>query len=166
MSRVLDMLPPFFCGAMCLRRWRHTGEIREAQVFVTVLGASSYTYAAATDTQSLPDWIASHQRALAFYGGVPALLAPDNLLSAVTLADRNESGINATYADMAAHYATAALPARPYKPKEMAKVEVSVQVVERWILASQRHHTFFSGGNRRNLPVLRKATVWRATCLL
>lgn len=133
-----------YCGPTVPIVDRHTGEIRPAQVFVAVLGASSYTYAEATYTQSLPDWIASHQRALAFYGGVPALLVPDNLKSAVDLADRYEPGINATYADMAAHYGTAVLPARPYKPKDKAKVEVGVQVVERWILARLRHHTFFS----------------------
>jgi transposase len=133
-----------YCGPTVPIVNRHTGEIREAQVFVCVLGASSYTYAEATYTQSLPDWIASHQRALAFYGGVPALLVPDNLKSAVNLADRYEPGINATYAELAAHYGTAVLPARPYKPKDKAKAEVGVQVVERWILARLRHHTFFS----------------------
>jgi transposase len=133
-----------YCGPTVPIVDRHTGEVREAQVFVAVLGASSYTFAEATYTQSLPDWIASHQRALAFFGGVPALLIPDNLLSAVTVADRYEPGINATYADMAAHYGTAVLPARPYKPKDKAKAEVGVQVVERWILARLRHHTFFS----------------------
>ena len=133
-----------YCGPTVPIVNRHTGEMREAQVFVCVLGASSYTYAEATYTQSLPDWIASHQRALAFYGGVPALLVPDNLKSAVNLADRYEPGINATYAELAAHYATAVLPARPYKPKDKTKVEVAVQVVERWILARLRHHTFFS----------------------
>lgn len=133
-----------YCGPTVPIVNRHTGEIREAQVFVCVLGASSYTYAEATYTQSLPDWIASHQRALAFYGGVPALLVPDNLKSAVNLADRYEPGINATYAELAAHYGTAVLPARPYKPKDKAKVEVAVQIVERWILARLRHHTFFS----------------------
>ena len=133
-----------YCGPTVPIVDRHTGEIRQAQVFVSVLGASSYTYAEATHTQSLPDWIAAHQRALAFYGGVPALLIPDNLLSAVTTADRYEPGINATYAEMAAHYGTAVLPARPYKPKDKAKVEVAVQIVERWILARLRHHTFFS----------------------
>jgi len=133
-----------YCGPTVPIVDRHTGEVRAAQVFVAVLGASSYTYAEATYTQSLPDWIASHQRALAFFGGVPALLIPDNLKSAVNLADRYEPGINATYADMAAHYGTAVLPARPYKPKDKAKAEIGVQVVERWILARLRHHTFFS----------------------
>jgi transposase len=100
-----------YCGPTVPVVDRHTGEIREAQIFVSVLGASSYTYAEATYTQSLPDWIASNQRAPKFYGAVPALLVPDNLLSAITLADRYEPGINATYAEMAAHYGTAVLPA-------------------------------------------------------
>lgn len=123
---------------------RHSGETRQAQVFVAVLGASSYTYAEATWTQSLPDWIASHQRALRFMGGVPQLLVPDNLRAAVAKANRYEPGINPTYADMAAHYGTAVLPARPYKPKDKAKAETAVLLVERWILARLRHHTFFS----------------------
>ena len=123
---------------------RHTGEVREAQVFVGVLGASSYTYAEATWTQSLPDWIGSHQRMLKYFGGVPELLVPDNLKAAVTRASRYAPQINATYAEMATHYGTAVLPARPYKPKDKAKAEVAVQVVERWILARLRHRTFFS----------------------
>ena len=121
-----------------------TGEIRTAQVFVSVLGASSYTYVEATWSQSLPDWIASHQRALRFYGGVPELLVPDNLRAAVTRACRYEPKINDTYAEMAAHYQTAVLPARPYKPQDKGKAESGVQIVERWILARLRHHTFFT----------------------
>ena len=121
-----------------------SGEIRSAQIFVSVLGASSYTYAEASWTQSLPDWIASHQRALRFYGGVTQLLIPDNLKSAVTKASRYAPRINETYAEMAAHYQTAVLPARPYKPKDKAKAEAGVLLVERWILARLRHHTFFS----------------------
>jgi len=133
-----------YCGPTVDVVDRHTGEVRTAQVFVGVLGASSYTYAEATYTQSLPDWIASHQRMLRFFGGVPALLVPDNLKAGVHQADRYVPQLNATYAELAAHYQTAVLPARPYKPKDKAKVEVAVQVVERWILARLRHHTFFS----------------------
>lgn len=121
-----------------------TGEVREAQVFVAVLGASNYTYAEATATQSLPDWISSHVRAFSFFGGVPQLVIPDNLKSGVTRACRYEPLLNTSYAEMLAHYQTAALPARPYKPKDKAKAEVAVQVVERWILAKLRHQTFFS----------------------
>ncbi|QFY89671.2 IS21 family transposase [Magnetovirga frankeli] len=133
-----------YCGPTVDIVDRHSGEVRSAQIFVGVLGASSYTYAEATYTQSLPDWIASHQRMLRFFGGVPDLLVPDNLKAAVTQACRYTPTINATYAEMAAHYRTAVLPARPYKPKDKAKAEVAVQVVERWILARLRHHTFFS----------------------
>jgi transposase len=82
-------------------------------------------------------------RAFTFFGGVPALIVPDNLKAAVNIACRYEPELNPTYADLAAHYGTAVLPARPYKPKDKAKVEVGVQVVERWILARLRHHTFF-----------------------
>nr|VFK59252.1 MAG: Integrase core domain-containing protein [Candidatus Kentron sp. TUN]VFK67846.1 MAG: Integrase core domain-containing protein [Candidatus Kentron sp. TUN] len=120
-----------------------TGEIRTARIFVAVLGASNYTYAEATWSQGLPDWISSHVRAFEFFGGVPQLLVPDNLKSAVSKADRYVPEVNATYAELACHYGTTILPARPYKPKDKAKVEVGVQVVERWILARLRHQTFF-----------------------
>jgi len=123
-----------------------TGEIHPAQVFVAVLGASSYSYAEATWTQELPQWIASHQRAFQFFGGVVELLVPDNLRSGVTKACRYDPQPNATYQEMARHYGCAILPARPYRPKDKSKAEVGVQVVERWILARLRHHTFFSLG--------------------
>jgi transposase len=119
-----------------------TGEIRSAAIFVAVLGASNYTYAEATWDQKLPNWIGSHVRAFQFFGGVPVLLIPDNLKSAVTKANRYEPQLNQTYADLACHYGTAIVPARPYKPKDKAKVENAVLVVERWILARLRHQTF------------------------
>lgn len=119
-----------------------TGEIRTAAIFVAILGASNYTYVEATWDQTLPNWIASHVRTFGFLGGVPALLVPDNLKSAVTKASRYEPTINQTYADLAIHYNTAILPARPYKPKDKAKVENAVLIVERWILARLRHQTF------------------------
>lgn len=121
-----------------------TGEVRAAQIFVAVLGASNYTYAEATLTQRLPDWVGSHVRAFEFFGGVPQLVIPDNLKSGVTKACRYEPLLNRTYQEMLAHYGTAALPARPYKPRDKAKAEVAVQVVERWLLARLRHETFFS----------------------
>jgi transposase len=121
-----------------------TGEVREAQVFVATLGASSYTYAEATWTQALPDWIGSHTRTFAFFGGVPAQVVPDNLKSGVARACLYDPEVNRTYADMATHYGTAILPARPRKPRDKAKVEVGVQVVERWILARLRNRRFFS----------------------
>lgn len=121
-----------------------TGEVSEAQVFVAVLGASNYTFAEATHSQKLEDWTGSHVRAFAFFGGVPQLVVPDNLKSAVTKACRYEPLLNQTYAEMLRHYNTTALPARPYKPKDKAKAEVGVQVVTRWILARLRHQQFFS----------------------
>ena len=123
---------------------RATGEIREAQIFVAVLGASNYTYAEATWTQSLPDWIGSHRRTFNFLGGVPELVVPDNLRSGVSKAHRYEPDTNPTYQDMASHYGVAVLPARVRKPRDKAKVESGVLVVERWILAALRHRQFFS----------------------
>ena len=133
-----------YCGPTVAIVDRHSGERRNAQIFVAVLGASSYTFAEATWTQALRDWIASHQRLLGFLGGVPELLVPDNLKAAVSQADRYAPRINPTYAEMAAHYQTAVLPARPYKPKDKAKAEAAVLLIERWILARLRHQTFFS----------------------
>lgn len=121
-----------------------TGEVHEAQVFVATLGASSYTYAEATLSQKLPDWIGSHSRAFSFFGGVPAQVVPDNLKSGIIKACLYDPEVNRTYADLATHYGTAVLPARPYKPRDKAKVEVGVQVVERWVLARLRKRRFFS----------------------
>ena len=121
-----------------------TGEAYDAQVFVAVLGASNYTFAEATWTQTLPDWISSHVRAFEFFGGLPELVIPDNLRSGVTRACRYEPDLNPTYSEMAAHYGVAVIPARPYKPRDKAKVEAGVQLVERWILARLRKLTFFS----------------------
>lgn len=123
---------------------RHTGEVREAQVFIAVLGASAYTFAEATWTQQLPDWLASHVRALEFFGGCPAAFVPDNLKSGVTKAHRYEPELNPAYQDFAEHYGLAILPARARKPRDKAKVENAVQVVERWILAALRNRQFFS----------------------
>ena len=127
---------PIICGA--------TGEIHPTQIFVAVLGASNYTYAEATRTQSLPDWLDSHVRALEYFEGSTAIVVPDNLRSGVTRACRYDPDINASYQQWAEHYQVAVVPARPYKPKDKAKAEVAVQIVERWILARLRHHSFFS----------------------
>lgn len=123
---------------------RETGEMRAAQIFVAVLGASSYTFAEATWSQSLPDWIGSHQRAFSFFNGVSETVVPDNLKAGVTHPHRYEPDVNRTYAEMAAHYGVAVIPTRVAKPKDKSKVEVAVLVVERWILARLRHQTFFS----------------------
>ena len=119
-------------------------QTREAQIFIAVLGASNYTYAEATWTQTLPDWIASHCRAYEFFGGVAEVTVPDNLKSGVKDPCFYEPDINPTYLDMARHYGTAIIPARVRKPKDKAKVEAGVQIVERWILARLRDQQFFS----------------------
>ena len=109
-----------------------TGEVRTAQMFVAALGASSYTYAEATWTQGLSDWIGSHTRTFAFIGGTPAMVVSDNLRSGITKACFYEPAVNRTYAEMAAHYNTAIVPARPYRARDKAKVEVAVQVATRF----------------------------------
>ena len=121
-----------------------TGEVREAQIFVCVLGASNYAYVEATWTQTLPDWIASHIRAFEYLGAVPALLVPDNLKSAIARACRYEPDATSTYADLAQHYGAAILPARPRRPRDKAAVETAVLLVQRWVLARLRNRQFFS----------------------
>jgi len=121
-----------------------TGEQRQAQIFVAVLGASNYTFAEATATQSLPDWIGSHVRAFQYFQAVPEILVPDNLKSGVTKTHRYEPDLNPTYQDMAQHYNVVVIPARVRRPKDKSKAELGVQVVSRWILAALRNHTFFS----------------------
>jgi transposase len=123
---------------------RDSGEIRPAVIFVGVLGASNYTYAEATMTRSLPDWIGSHVRMFEYFGGVTAMVIPDNEKSAVNHACYYDPDINPNYTALAAHYNTVIMPARPYHPKDKSKAEVGVQVVERWILARLRHQQFFS----------------------
>jgi transposase len=123
---------------------RLTGERRHAQIFVAVLGASNFTYAQATWTQGLADWISGHAGAFEAIGGVPALLVPDNTKVAVIKACLYDPQINRTYAEMAAHYGTAILPARPRRPRDKAKVEQAVLIVERWLLGRLRHHIFHS----------------------
>jgi transposase len=121
-----------------------TGEVIAAQLFVAALGASNYTYAEASWTQGLADWIGSHTRAFAFFGGVSAMVVSDNLKSGIAKACFYEPAVNRAYAEMAAHYDTAVVPARPYKPRDKAKVEVAVQVATRWIIAKLRNRRFFS----------------------
>lgn len=121
-----------------------TGERREAQIFVAALGVSNYTYAEATWTQQLPDWIGSHVRALTYIGGCPEVVVPDNLRSGVSQACRYEPDLNPTYSNFASHYGIAVIPARVRQPRDKAKAEKSVQLVENWILARLRNQTFFS----------------------
>lgn len=121
-----------------------TSQMRQAQIFVAVLGASNYCYAEATWTQTLADWIASHTHAFAFFGGVPQVVVPDNLKTGITKACFYEPDINPTYLDLANHYGTVVIPARVARPKDKAKVEAGVQIVEQWILARLRNCQFFS----------------------
>lgn len=123
---------------------RATGEVTEVELFVMVLGASNYTYVEATLTQRLGDFVASNVRALAYFGCVPEIIVPDQLRSAVSGPHRYDPDINPTYLEMAQHYGLAIIPARPRKPKDKAKVEAGVLVVQRWILACIRNLTFFS----------------------
>lgn len=134
-----------YCGQTMPIVDPHTGEILyRAQVFVAVLGASNYTYAEATRSQRLEDWVMSHKRAFEFFGGVPKLVVPDCLKSAVSVARNTDPDLNPTYQMMAAHFGTAIMPARPRKPKDKSKAEVGVQIVTRWILAALRHEIFHS----------------------
>jgi transposase len=121
-----------------------TGEITQAQIFVATLGASNYTYAEATLTQNVSDFIGAHLRAFAFFGGVPELLVCDNLKTGITKPCFYEPGVQRTYQEMATHYGCAVLPARVRKPRDKSKVEVGVQNVEQRLLAPLRNHTFLS----------------------
>ena len=120
-----------------------TGEVWPASLFVMVLGASSYTYAEATRDQQLTAWISAHIHAFEYFPGVPRLLIPDNLRTGVSRACRYDPDLNPTYQEMAMHYGVGVVPARPYRPRDKAKVEVGVQVAERWIIAALRHQKFF-----------------------
>ena len=121
-----------------------TGEEHRARIFVAALGASNYTYAEARWTETLPDWIGAHVNAFATIGGVPLALVPDNLKAGITRPSRYEAGINRTYQDLADHYDCVVLPTGIIKPRDKAKVEVAVQIVERFVLAKLRNKTFFS----------------------
>lgn len=123
---------------------RERGGLREVELFVAAMGASSYTYAEASEAQRSADWIASHTRALEFFGGVPQIVVPDQLKSGVGDSCRYEPGIQRTYEEWAGHYGTTVIPARPRKPRDKAKVEVAVQVAQRWILARIRNERFES----------------------
>lgn len=164
-SRFCDLYGAWRCGVTATMRQTHaageklfvdfagdtvsmfdgqTGEVREARIFVAVLGASNYTYAEARLSEALPDWIGAHVNALAFLSGVPRAIVCDNLKAGVTTASRYEPGVNRTYLDLAGHYGTAIVPTRPRKPRDKAKVEAAVLIVERWILARLRDRRFFS----------------------
>ncbi len=121
-----------------------TGEIRQAYLFVAVLGASNYTFARAYPSQQLPFWIQAHVEALGFIGGVPEILVPDNTKTGVTHPCYYEPDINRSYHEMATHYGCVVIPTRKKAPRDKAKVEAWVLVAERWILAALRNRSFFS----------------------
>jgi len=123
---------------------RRSGEMRAAHIFVAVMGGSSLSFACATWTEQMPDWIAGHNAAFAFFGGAPQLLVPDNAKVAVIKACHFDPMVNRSYTDMARHYGTAVLPARPRKPRDKAKVEACVGIVERWLLGRLRNRVFYS----------------------
>lgn len=131
-----------YCGMTVPVVHPQTGEVTKAQIFVACFGASNYTYAEATESQTSKNWLGSHQRALAFFGGVPVAIVPDNLKSGVTAPCRYEPGINQSYQDFAEHYNVIILPARPKAPRDKSKVENAVQQVERHILAPFREQSF------------------------
>ena len=121
-----------------------TGEVKSAQVFIGVLGGSNYTYCETTWTQRTRDWIGSHIRMFAYFGGAPRVIVPDNLKSAVTKADRHSPVINQTYQAMCRYYNVTPVPARPYKPKDKARAEGAVLLAQRWILFVLRKRKFFT----------------------
>lgn len=123
---------------------KHTGEVRDVEVFVAILGASQYTYVEATASQKKADWIEANQNALHYFGGVPRAVVPDCLKSAVKTPDHYEPDINPEYADFARHYQTAILPARPNRPRDKALVEGAVRIVYAWIFAALRDRIFYS----------------------
>ncbi len=125
---------------------RRTGELRPVELFVSVLGASSFTYAEATETQQLPDWVDAHIRMVEYFDGATTLWVPDQLKSAITRPCRYEAGVNRSYEDLAAHYGAVVIPARPRKPRDKAAVENCVLIAQRWILARLRDQTFFELG--------------------
>lgn len=154
----------------------NTGVVRSAELFVAVLGASNYTYAEATWSQTLPDWIGAHVRMFAFFGKVPRLVVPDNLKAGVHRASFYDPELNQTYARMAEHYGVGILPARPYKPRDKAMVEAGVRLAQSYILGRLRNVTFFSLADgqqavaeaveRINARVMRKLGVSRRDLFL
>ena len=123
---------------------RHSVAVRQASLFVAVLGASSYTYAEVTRDQQMESWIRAHEHAFGFWGGVPSLTVPDNTKTGVSKACRYDPDLNPTYQNFAVHYGFGVVPARPYRPRDKAKVESGVQIAQRWILAALRHRRFYS----------------------
>jgi transposase len=123
---------------------RLSGQAWPAALFVATLGASSYTWAEATRDQQMESWLRAHVHAFEYWGGIPALAVPDNTKTGVTKAHRYDPDLNPTYYNFAIHCGFGIVPARPYKPRDKAKVENAVQVAQRWIVAALRHRKFFA----------------------
>jgi transposase len=123
---------------------RHTGLAWQAPLFVAAMGASSYTWAEATRDQQMEAWLTAHVHTFEYFGGIPALAVPDNTKTGVTKAHRYDPDLNPTYYNFALHCGFGIVPARPYKPRDKAKVENAVQLTQRWIVAALRHRKFFS----------------------
>lgn len=132
-----------FCDGIALTHPLSGAKV-PTQLFVAALGASSYTFATATLSQTLPAWLDCHVQMYAFYQGVSVLTIPDNLRAAVSKADRYEAELNPSYRELAEHYGTCVIPARVRKPRDKAKAEAAVLVAQRWILAALRHRTFYT----------------------
>lgn len=133
-----------FCGRTMPITDPETGEVSWAQVFVAVLGGSAYLFAWAVASQRVPDWLACHHKAFEAFGGVPRQVTPDNLKSAVLKHTRSQIVLNQAYAELAEHYGFVIVPARPRKPRDKGLAEVSVQIVQRGVLAPLRNRVFFS----------------------
>ena len=133
-----------FTGKKMQVVYPETGEIREAEGFVSILGASQLTYVEFTFSQSLEDWIWVNENAFIYFGGVTRGLTPDSLKSAVTKACNYEPLINETYRDFARHYGTVVLPTRPSRPKDKPLAENIVNIVYQRIFAPLRNMTFHS----------------------
>jgi transposase len=121
-----------------------TGEVMTPELYVAVLGGTSYTFACAVPSQKAEDFVAATIKAFEYFGGCPQVLVIDNLKSGVRHACFYDPEINPTFADLARHYAVAVLPARVRKPRDKAKVETGVLQVQRRILARLRNRQFFS----------------------
>ena len=130
------------------QRWRKKQSVVMRQQHTpgekAVLGASSYTYAEVTRDQQMESWIRAHEHAFAFWGGVPSLTVPDNTKTGVSKACRYDPDLNPTYQNLAIHYGLGVVPARPYRPRDKAKVESGVQLAQRWIVAALRHRRLYS----------------------
>lgn len=129
-----------------------TGVLRQAHIFVAVLGASNYTYVCATAAETQSDWLRGLCQALQFYGGVPVMAVPDNPRALIKDPDRYEPELNRGALACAQHYGLVILPARPRRPKDKSKAEIGVQVVERWILARLRHQAHKVKGHPYGWP--------------